>query len=496
MLRAHNRLPLKILSILLCIIIIFMMFSCLAVKSKAILVETAVLTVGGLLILMAALGITFTLVDGVSVQTITDFLYTKWQQYKTQNQALADAICIIIERLINTGRTVLTWVEQQAIDSVKDNFVQAQTYVPTITFPSDIHNYVGKYAIFKCDSYTYIACSTYSNAEFTLTRQDYSTHPNVMTWFIYSRDRTTKEQLNFDYYYRANNETTWYKYTNKSFKDTGDVWTTTDSNTPAVEGLQFVYNIHTGQYVNVPVTPLINIQDNQEAALAADEYIVVQETLTSETVNALITNVTTSQYVPPKTTFTMPDSYFISSNPYKVAYQEGETFNPAGLQITGITNGIQYPVSPLDLTFSPVGALTPADKTVDVYHLGAYAGTIPIFVEANDDVEDVPIEDYPGPPEEGSEEETSLKALFFSKFPFCLPYDIYYAFKLIAADPDAPRFEIDLMTPFKNRISFFGDTKIVIDFDDYPIVGQVSRWGFTISFCLVLIAITRKISNS
>lgn len=94
----------------------------------------------------------------------------------------------------------------------------------------------------------------------------------------------------------------------------------------------------------------------------------------------------------------------------------------------------------------------------------------------------------------GDETQTSLKALFFSKFPFCLPWDIANAVSLIAAPAEAPHFEIDL---FQNMdIPFVGDTTITFDMSEYPVVGQVSRWTTTIGFCIMLMLITRRLINS
>jgi len=90
----------------------------------------------------------------------------------------------------------------------------------------------------------------------------------------------------------------------------------------------------------------------------------------------------------------------------------------------------------------------------------------------------------------------NLKALFFSKFPFCLPWDLKAAFALLAAPAEAPHWEIDLYEPLRDRVQFAGDTSIEIDMGDYPVVGQVFRWTSTIGFCIALIALTRHLIKS
>lgn len=89
------------------------------------------------------------------------------------------------------------------------------------------------------------------------------------------------------------------------------------------------------------------------------------------------------------------------------------------------------------------------------------------------------------------ETETSLRGLLLTKFPFCIPWDIANAFKLLVAPPEAPYFEVDFLEPLD--IEWQGSTTIVFDMAEYPMIGQVSRWVFTVEFCIVLAVGTRKI---
>lgn len=91
------------------------------------------------------------------------------------------------------------------------------------------------------------------------------------------------------------------------------------------------------------------------------------------------------------------------------------------------------------------------------------------------------------------ETQTSLKGLFISKFPFCIPWDLANAFKLISAPAEAPHFEIDFLAPLDDTVHFQGSTEIDFDMADYPLIGQVCRWCFTIEFCIALMLATRKV---
>ena len=63
-----------------------------------------------------------------------------------------------------------------------------------------------------------------------------------------------------------------------------------------------------------------------------------------------------------------------------------------------------------------------------------------------------------------------------SVFPFCIPFDVYYGIRLLAADPVAPRFEIPFEIP---EIGVFPGYKssVVIDFAEYDKYFKVVRWG-------------------
>lgn len=87
-----------------------------------------------------------------------------------------------------------------------------------------------------------------------------------------------------------------------------------------------------------------------------------------------------------------------------------------------------------------------------------------------------------------------LGAALTSRFPFSIPWDVYKGVTLLAAPPKAPYFEVDFMAPIADRVGGWqGSTKIVLDFSEYEIIGQVCRWTSTIGFCLMLAAGTKRL---
>lgn len=113
------------------------------------------------------------------------------------------------------------------------------------------------------------------------------------------------------------------------------------------------------------------------------------------------------------------------------------------------------------------------------------------------DTADVPVEpEEPDPPvvpvvPSGLDK---LGAALTSRFPFSIPWDVYKGVTLLAAPPKAPYFEVDFMAPIADRVGGWkGSTKIVLDFSEYEIIGQVCRWTSTIGFCLMLATGTKRL---
>lgn len=100
------------------------------------------------------------------------------------------------------------------------------------------------------------------------------------------------------------------------------------------------------------------------------------------------------------------------------------------------------------------------------------------------------VTDYPGDKTTEDETKTSMRFLLFTKFPFCIPWDLYNAMKLIAATPEAPHWEFDLLSGL--GAGWVGKMIIDVDMSKYETVGTVIRWTETISFCFMLIIGTKK----
>lgn len=87
-----------------------------------------------------------------------------------------------------------------------------------------------------------------------------------------------------------------------------------------------------------------------------------------------------------------------------------------------------------------------------------------------------------------------LGAALTSRFPFSIPWDVYKGVTLLAAPPKAPYFEVDFLAPIAYRVGGWkGSTKIVLDFSEYEIIGQVCRWTSTVGFCLMLASGTKRL---
>lgn len=128
-------------------------------------------------------------------------------------------------------------------------------------------------------------------------------------------------------------------------------------------------------------------------------------------------------------------------------------------------------------------------------------GTVPtIKTEVITDPDTLP-EPTPAPtpvpsPEIEDIEDLGLPTLgeaLFNKFPFSLPRDLKRIAGILNAEPVAPFWEVDLFAPLADDISFQGDTSFTIDLAEYETLGQISRWASVISFCIMLIIITKGV---
>lgn len=107
-------------------------------------------------------------------------------------------------------------------------------------------------------------------------------------------------------------------------------------------------------------------------------------------------------------------------------------------------------------------------------------------------------QDVPVTPEEPPELDglglPALGAALTTRFPFSIPWDVARGIKMLAAPAEAPYWEVDFLEPISYRVGGWqGSTTIVLDFSDYEIIGQVTRWMSTIGFCLMLAASTKRL---
>lgn len=87
----------------------------------------------------------------------------------------------------------------------------------------------------------------------------------------------------------------------------------------------------------------------------------------------------------------------------------------------------------------------------------------------------------------------ALGAALITRFPFSIPWDIAKGIQLLAAPAKAPYFEVDFFEPIADRVGGWqGSTKIVLDFSQFEILGQLSRWTSTVGFCLMLAGATKR----
>lgn len=88
----------------------------------------------------------------------------------------------------------------------------------------------------------------------------------------------------------------------------------------------------------------------------------------------------------------------------------------------------------------------------------------------------------------------ALGAALTSRFPFSIPWDFFRAVKLLEAPAKTPYFEVDFMEPLADDVGGWnGSTTVVLDFSEYAIIGQISRWTSTIGFCLMLVGATKRL---
>lgn len=115
---------------------------------------------------------------------------------------------------------------------------------------------------------------------------------------------------------------------------------------------------------------------------------------------------------------------------------------------------------------------------------GTQSGTLTLENVAADSLVDVA-------PETMLEDDTLL-GLFISKFPWCIPFDLYYAIAAFAADPVAPEFEVNLFEGVSWEGLDLSGTEMTLSFEAFEKVAAVTRWSTLIVFCAGLAMITKR----
>ena len=116
----------------------------------------------------------------------------------------------------------------------------------------------------------------------------------------------------------------------------------------------------------------------------------------------------------------------------------------------------------------------------------AIAGTVAL-------TQAVPVEPE-APPELDGLDLPALGAALTTRFPFSIPWDVARGIEMLAAPAEAPYWEVDFLAPLGYRVGGWkGSTMVVLDFSQFEVIGQVTRWMSTIGFCLMLASSTKRL---
>lgn len=102
----------------------------------------------------------------------------------------------------------------------------------------------------------------------------------------------------------------------------------------------------------------------------------------------------------------------------------------------------------------------------------------PINPDAPDDTAD----------DERNTNRLKLSTLILSKFPFCIPWDIYRTVATMVQEPEIPSFDWRFSLP-----TFNIDETIHIDFEQFETVAYIVRWFLSACWLVTLVLLTRKV---
>lgn len=90
----------------------------------------------------------------------------------------------------------------------------------------------------------------------------------------------------------------------------------------------------------------------------------------------------------------------------------------------------------------------------------------------------------------GSISSFQAPSFILTKFPFCIPWDLYACVQTLVAEPSAPSFDVPFrMTAFGQSYSY----DFHIDFSEYSSLASICRWFFTLIFIVGLALLTSKV---
>lgn len=118
-----------------------------------------------------------------------------------------------------------------------------------------------------------------------------------------------------------------------------------------------------------------------------------------------------------------------------------------------------------------------------------YTGDIP-NVDVDTEPGEIVIPDADPEVEDSDLPRFKLSSLFLSKFPFCIPFDLLNALKMLVAPARPPK--INVVIPLQ-AFSFRHTWAFCIDFSQFDTLASICRWFFAAIWIVVLIVISKRL---
>ena len=432
----------KAISILLIMVIILTMFTVLQTPAEAFVLETAAAVTAGILILLAAVGITVTLAAGFTTADLMEYLKNKFDEYRAQNSILANTVWTCIERLIKYGKKSLTQNEVNAIDAyveldkntitgaptisgykairVEDGYyVYRATGTKTVTNPNntaltmpfsdalvDYFRWSEKGIDVKLNYNTNDWTGSYCRSSAATMPFDCNYKVKVKVLVVDENINGTSAQVNYIKLNRDESSSTHSPYTKIGTSNRQNVVysrivmegtkTSGQTVTPQfyfgsdringytefeTEWELWVQKRTSGQPVPATPKPYEIVTPAVKTVVPATTKLEVKETVTQQTATTVVNNYIYNNEKPEVVVSLMPVDYYVQSYPSKMTYDEGEIFDITGIQVIGVySDNTTEILEPADILYSPSIALTPEDTEIQIYYLGEQVGEFPITV--------------------------------------------------------------------------------------------------------------------